>query len=147
MGLPKPISGLVVNYAFLWDEQKKSGLEDGLKNRPCAIVAAIAPNNSGENLVYVLPITHSEPRNKRYAVEIPPLVKKHLGLDTERSWIICNETNEFLWPGFDLCPTPRRKDSYGVLPPMLFKKVKARFTECFQRKELKVVNRDAAPRP
>jgi hypothetical protein len=54
--------------------------------------------------VAVVPITHSQPRDPNAAVEIPLPVKRHLGLDSEHSWVILDELNEFAWPGFDLRP-------------------------------------------
>jgi hypothetical protein len=33
-------------------------------------------------------------------------VKRHLGLDGERSWIVLDEINDFIWPGHDLRPVP-----------------------------------------
>jgi hypothetical protein len=64
-------------------------------------------------VVTVLPISHIAPKNDAEAVEIPQVVKKHLGLNDARSWVIVSEGNDFVWPGYDL---RRRKDgsySYG----------------------------------
>ena len=50
-----------------------------------------------------------------------------LGLDSERSWIICDELNEFIWPGYDLYPVPAGRPGqfdYGFLPPALYDKVR-----------------------
>lgn len=40
MSLPKPVPGLVISYSYLWSDEHKTGVEEGRKNRPCAIVAA-----------------------------------------------------------------------------------------------------------
>jgi hypothetical protein len=58
-------------------------------------------------------------------MEIPPKVKQHLGLDSERSWIVLDEFNEFAWPGFDLRPLPGApgRYEYGFLPPALYRKI------------------------
>ena len=53
-------------------------------------------------VVVVLPITHTPPADPAAAVEIPAAVKRHLGLDDARSWIVVAEGNEFDWPGYDL---------------------------------------------
>jgi hypothetical protein len=56
----------------------------GAKDRPCAIILAVdepAPNTAQRKQVAVAPITHSPPRDMSVAVEIPPRVKEHLGLD------------------------------------------------------------------
>ena len=47
-------------------------------------------------------------------------VKRHLGLDDERSWIVVAEGNEFDWPGYDLRKIGRSdRYDYGFLPPSL----------------------------
>ena len=66
------------------------------------------------------------------AVEIPPRVKEHLGLDEQRSWIVVNEGNRFPWPGFDLRKIPRTGEfQYGFLPPRFFADVLARFLKWY----------------
>ena len=60
MSWPDPEPGLVIRYAFLWRREADAGLEEGLKDRPCAIVLAVK-SEIGETTVYVLPITHSAP--------------------------------------------------------------------------------------
>jgi hypothetical protein len=46
-------------------------------------------------------------------------LKRHLGLDDDASWIVLDELNSFVWPGFDLRPVPGRPGeyAYGHLPP------------------------------
>jgi len=71
-------------------------------------------------LVRVLPVTHSPPTDPAGALEIPPRTKARLGLDFDRSWIILDEANDFVWPGPDLRPAISGNPSsvvYGVLPP------------------------------
>src|ERR1700722_14198362 len=106
MALPEPQPGLVFSYAYLWHHEHKAGQEEGLKDRPSVIVLAV--RREGENAVIVtaLPITHSMPSDPELAVEIPLPVKRHLGLDDARSWIIGSEGNKFLWPGYDLRQIP-----------------------------------------
>jgi len=79
---------------------------------------------------YASPITHTPPERPDDAIEIPTATKQRLGLDTERSWIVISEVNEFVWPGPDLRPLPGRDQStivYGVLPPKFFDHVRDRF--------------------
>jgi hypothetical protein len=38
MPLPTPEPGLVVGYAYLWQDEFDRGQEEGTKDRPCAIV-------------------------------------------------------------------------------------------------------------
>ena len=124
MGLPEPVSGLVISYAYLWRHEREAGQEEGIKQRPCAIVVVVK-GQDGEKQVTVAPITHSPPRDPAVAIEIPPRVKQHLGLDSERSWIILDDFNEFTWPGFDLYPVPGKAGcyDYGFLPPVLLRKI------------------------
>jgi mRNA-degrading endonuclease toxin of MazEF toxin-antitoxin module len=123
--LPEPFPGLVIRYSYLWRKDHLAGQEEGVKDRPCAIV--LSTRRDGEDtLVTVAPITHSEPANAAMAVEIPMRLKQQLNLDSDRSWIVCTEVNRFIWPGPDLRRVPGSESSYsyGVLPPLLFKQVK-----------------------
>jgi hypothetical protein len=65
------------------------------------IMLAVDRPANDATVVVVLPITHSPPADPASAVEIPVAVKRHLGLDAERSWIVVAEGNEFDWPGYD----------------------------------------------
>jgi hypothetical protein len=63
------------------------------------------------------PSPHSPPADPASAVEIPLLVKHHLGLDEDCSWVIVDEGNEFLWSGYDLRKIPCADCyDYGFLP-------------------------------
>ena len=140
MKLPRPHPGLVVRYSYLWRAEFEAGREEGAKDRPCAIILAVQ-DADGREQVTVLPITHSEPKIKELAVDIPAVVKKRLGLDGDRSWIVIDEANRFLCPGPDLRPA-RSGDpasvASGVLPPGLFETVKARFLAAAQARRARI---------
>ncbi len=131
MSFPEPYVGLVIRYAYLWKREFDAGRDEGSKDRPCAIVMAVR-DEDGERQVWVLPITHSPPANPADAIEIPTATKNRLGLDSERSWVVITEANEFSWPGPDLRPVPGRDAStiaYGALPPRFFAFVRDRFLQ------------------
>lgn len=117
--IPEPEVGMVISYSYLWRYEDESGISEGRKNRPCVIVLSIRKENN-EDVVSVVPITHTQPKDNSTAVEIPIKVKKYLGLDNEKSWIILDELNEFTWPGYDLKMVSESKFIYGFLPPKLF---------------------------
>jgi hypothetical protein len=125
MALPEPEPGLVISYAYLWHHEHASGREEGRKNRPAVIVLAAERLSDGAIIVTVLPITHRAPDDPAAAVEIPLAVKRLLGLDHERSWIVVSEGNEFVWPGYDLRKVPGNpaRYDYGFLPPRFFDSV------------------------
>lgn len=130
MALPQPVSGLVIRYSYLWRREYLEGREEGQKDRPCAVVAAIRADESGNTRVLVLPITHSAPDHASLAVEIPAKVKQRLQLDEARSWVVLSEWNEFVWPGPDLRRLPNADEAtvaYGMLPPGLFATIRDRF--------------------
>jgi hypothetical protein len=130
MALPRPVPGLVIRYSYLWHREHLEGREEGQKDRPCAIIAAIHDDDAGNTRVLVLPVSHSAPAHTGLAVEIPLSVKRHLRLDDARSWVMLSEWNEFVWPGPDLRRLPNADDSsvaYGILPPRLF----ATIRDCF----------------
>jgi hypothetical protein len=93
----------------------------GAKDRPCVVVLVVADRDS-ERLVIVAPITHRPPVDPEVCIELPLAVKRHLRLDSQCSWTVCDEVNEFVWPGYDLRPIPGLGDrnDYGFLPPHLF---------------------------
>jgi mRNA-degrading endonuclease toxin of MazEF toxin-antitoxin module len=141
---PEPQAGLVISYSYLWFEEFESGQVEGRKDRPCAVILAVdVPDKASRyrKRVVVVPITHAAPRDPGVAVEIPGAVKNHLGLDSERSWVILDEINEFGWPGFDLRPIKGDdvRIDYGFLPPRLFRRLIEKFAE-------KVRGRSATPR-
>lgn len=103
---PDPVPGLVIRYSYLWRREADQGREEGVKDRPCAIVAAVK-NDPGGQTVYVLPITHSTPIDHSEAIELPQQTKLRLGLDGERSWVIISEANRFSWPGSIFMPRGR----------------------------------------
>jgi len=127
MAIPTPEPGLVISFGYLWHREHQAGQSEGRKTRP-AIVLAVTKQAGEITSVVVLPVTHSPPDDLTHAVEIPPAVKNHLGLDSERSWIVVTEGNEFLWPGYDLRTVPGSdRYDYGFLPPRLFNRVRDAF--------------------
>lgn len=145
MAFPKPEVGLVISYSYLWREEAEQGHVEGKKARPCAIVLAQIEDAAGQLKVVVVPVTHSPPTDPDRAVEIPPAVKRHLGLDDERSWIVLNDFNVFAWPGFDLRPVPGSdRCDYGLLPPMFFERVKQKFLELVRSGLASETGRDEA---
>lgn len=143
MTLPTPEPGLVVAYAYLWRTEHQQGREEGVKDRPCAIVLT-ALDHEGEIVVTVAPITHTPPIQPDEAVELPLATKRRLGLDAERSWVVVNEVNRFVWPGPDLRPVSRHEPGrldYGMLPPGLFRQVRTRLLTCAKAQRLQVIPR------
>ena len=143
MSLPTPLPGLVMRYSYLWADDAAAGYEDGDKDRPAAIVMAVA--HPGETRVYVLAITHSAPMAGTEAMEIPPAVCRTAGLDAARSWVVLSEFNEFVWPGFDLALIPGRSPrtmAYGFLTPGFFTSVRDRWLALDAVGKTKPVSRD-----
>ena len=96
-----------------------------------------------------LAISHSPPRQDQRAVEVPPKLKKHLGLDTQPSWIYTGELNIFAWPGPDLRPAgqlstrPSASDScvIGPLPSDWFEMIKAHVLDSQRLQHLDITKR------
>ncbi|MEX2009513.1 MAG: hypothetical protein WEC41_04915 [Dongiaceae bacterium] len=143
MPLPRPEPGLVIGYAYLWRHEHHRGREEGVKNRPCAIILT-TETEMGETVVTVAPITHGTPTNLEMAVALSPKVKRRLGLDDDASWIIADEVNRFVWPGPDLRPvSPQEPDrfDYGFLPEDIFAELRNKIVAVFRSRRLKVVPR------
>jgi hypothetical protein len=143
MPIPNPEPGLVVSYAYLWHHEYRAGREEGQKDRPSVIVLAAEREVDGATIVTVLPITHSPPLDPSSAIEIPLPVKRHLGLDYDRSWIVVDEGNEFLWPGYDLRKILRTdRYEYGFLPPRFFNQVLDAFATCYEAGKRRLTPRE-----
>ena len=130
MALPEPEGGLVISYSYLWRHESEAGRMEGVKDRPCAVVVVVHQED-GSTIVTVAPITHTPPNDPTVAIEIPLKVKKHLGLDSNRSWVVLDDFNEFAWPGYDLRPVPKKpgRYDYGLLPPSFYTQIVNRALE------------------
>jgi hypothetical protein len=140
---PKPRPGLVIRYSYLWSREKDEGREEGIKDRPCAVVLVLRSVDNRERVV-VLPITHLPPRDPDFALEIPAETKTRIGLDADRSWIVLSEINRFTWPGPDLRPVVSgnlESIVYGTLPEHLIKKLRDRVLNILRRGRLSIVER------
>jgi hypothetical protein len=143
VAFPEPAPGLVIRYSYLWHAEYLEGREEGSKDRPCSIIAAIR-QEADDTRVLVLPITHSSPVDASLAIEIPPKVKQRLRLDDERSWVVLSEWNEFIWPGPDLRPAPSAEDgsiTYGMFPPALFDAIRTGFLALVNARSATAVRR------
>ncbi|MCT8266813.1 type II toxin-antitoxin system PemK/MazF family toxin [Afifella sp. JA880] len=143
--LPDPRPGLVIRCAYLWRFEAARGVEEGLKDRPCAVVLA-TQRSEGRTTVVVAPITHRPPTSPEAAIEIPPGTKARLGLDPDQSWIIADDLNYFLWPGPDLRPVDPKHLSkgfaFGYLPGTITKRLIEVVRRSMRQGSLKPVDRD-----
>jgi hypothetical protein len=143
LSLPTPRVGLVIRYSFLWSNEAQEGKDEGAKDRPCAVVLTLHRQGL-RSVVRVLPITHTFPIDLSGAMEIPPLAKQVLGLDVDRSWIILDEANDFIWPGPDLRPVVSgdwATASYGMLPKAFMTILMERLTHRWLQKKAQSVKR------
>jgi hypothetical protein len=124
MALPRPEIGLVIHFNYLWKREREQGRENARYARPCAIILAMRRGADDRTIVVVAPITHQTPVNGVAALEIPATIKQQLGLDEARSWVVVDEVNEFVWPGFDLQPNVKGDVAYGILPNRFYQKVR-----------------------
>lgn len=143
MALPQPEPGLVISYAYLWRREHDAGQDEGRKERPCVIVVCVEAHEAGTQ-VTVAPITHSPPSADVQVIEIPPRVKQHLGLDDARSWVILDEVNQFVWPGYDLRPAAGGQGgiAYGFLPPRFFEQIHTRMLDMIVSQRGTITPRD-----
>ena len=131
MSWPVPRPGLVIRYSYLWESEARQGREEGIKDRHCAIILVLL--REGEHpIVRVLPVTHALPADPADALKIPQPTKQRLGLDSERSWVVLSEANDFIWPGPDLRPAVNGDPSsvaYGMLPPGFMRVLRERLVQ------------------
>jgi hypothetical protein len=144
MPLPTPEIGLVIGYSYLWKSEAEQGQTEGVKTRPCAIILTVQTKEK-DQLVTLVPITHTPPHTPDDAIEIPHNTKRRLGLDGERSWVVISEVNRFFWPGPDLRPINRDQPDtfvYGSLPPSLFRTIRDKLIAHARLQSLETVTRD-----
>ena len=60
VSLPDPVPGLVIRYSYLWKAEYGRGQEEGVKDRPCAVIL-VSVDDGGDRVVTVLPISHAVP--------------------------------------------------------------------------------------
>nr|WP_253203772.1 hypothetical protein [Methylosinus sp. KRF6] len=140
---PAPQPGLVIRYSYLWEREAREGREEGVKDRPCAIILALLRENDAP-IVRVLPITHAAPADPADGFEIPLATKRRLGLDSDRSWVVLTEANDFIWPGPDLRPAVSGDPSsvaYGMLPPGFMTALRARLIARWRAGPVRLVGR------
>lgn len=144
MDIPDPQPGLVIRYAYLWRDEQRRGLDEGQKDRPCAVVLA-AEQAAGLKRVVLAALTHTPPLMNAGAIAIPPATARRLGLDDQPQWIVTHEFNIFTWPGPDIRPVLGRAPSgiaYGQLPYTLTIELIRRAREHVQRRSAVTVERD-----
>lgn len=115
-----------MRYNYLWTHEADTGAEEGRKDRPCAVVLAVA-RAGGATEVVVAPVTSSAPTRAADGVELPAATRRRLGLQEAPCWVVLTEVSRFAWPGPDLRPveTPAGLSwSYGLLPARLFERVR-----------------------
>lgn len=117
------------------------GRPEGAKDRPCAVVVARLAEEGQGAFVLLAAITHSPPASPKAAIEIPPRVKQHLGLDDARSWIVTAELNSVAWSDPGIVPATRSRWEYGFLPPRLVATLIERVREQQREQRLKIVDR------
>lgn len=143
----EPKAGLVICYDFLWKEEAKLGQDQGMKNRPCAVVLASQIKDDNSRDVIVCPVTHSLPKKGETSVEIPRKVAQHLNLDHQRMWIKTHQVNKIKWQNgiipYGVSRTPQGAWSHGVMPYALREKVLQQVRENSRNRLIGIVSRDA----
>ena len=125
----------------MWAREAERGQDEGLKDRPAVVVIARIVRET-QTEITVAPVTHSMPDAPQDAVEIPARVKRQLGLDNERSWIVTSELNRFVWPGPDIRIAPGRDTPvYDAIPELLFDKLRIAVNRHVAAGRLKVTKR------
>lgn len=142
MKKPEPQIGLVIRYDFLWSHEQAKGYAQCAKERPCVIVTAIVRKTTGETTVLVAPMTHSAPGEGDTAIEIPTAVRRHLGLDQARSYIVAGEGNSVSWDDPGIVPAqPGIRWAYGRIPNALYDQLRAAMIDLAGRRQMQAVVR------
>lgn len=141
-----PEVGLVIRHIYLWRDEHLQGHIDGRKARPCVIIHT-RQNEYDETVVYICPVTHTQPENSGQSIEIPLATKQRLKLDNQPSWIITSEVNLFKWKGPDVRRTQAGEFAYGYLPHRLIQAVIEQVKDNARKHSLDIVERVHEPKP
>lgn len=144
MPLPEALPGLVFRYEYVWKSQALAGRTTAEKDRPACIVLAVT-GQKGDQRVLIVPMTTKSPPEEVEAIEIPPKIKRHLGLgDDRRSWIILSEANIDGWPSPDMRQLPGKPGEFahGLLPLKMVNKIRVTLLASLASKRLRLVTRD-----
>lgn len=121
---PVPEPADVLHYAYLWSREHDAGREKATKDRPVVVVIARIVSDDLTELL-VAPVTHSPPKPGE-GIELPQPIKRTLGLDDARSWIVTTEMNRFVWPGPDIRPAPGAATPlYGHISATLYETLRS----------------------
>lgn len=137
---------MVVRYDYLWSDEEKAGRREGAKVRPCAVALARKIDDQGRIHVMLVPITHSQPTDPAAAIEIPSAVKRNLGMDDERSWILMRDVNIVAWDDPGIIPVSRSRWDYGFLPEKLTRKIIDAISGRMRVNKLRMINRPSPQR-
>jgi mRNA-degrading endonuclease toxin of MazEF toxin-antitoxin module len=134
--------GQIVDHYFLWVDEQAAEQVEGRKARPCLIIAVERRKETAPR-VTVLPITSQPPRAGSNAVPIPDDIKGRIGLDRTRpAWVVIDDANMFVWPGFDLVPQRSGGFVRGVVTRGFFARVRDVVLTAHSGGRPRVVRRD-----
>jgi hypothetical protein len=144
----EPPIGNLVAYEYLWLSQENKR-NDGAKVYPVALIFA-KKIIASVTLAYAVGMSHKPPYASQKAIEVPKKLKRHLGLDEDRSWICTDQLNEFTWSGPDLrpaewlskLPSARNSCIIGALPNNWFALVKQDVIENLKLKRATIIHRN-----
>lgn len=138
-----PRVGQIVEHSFLWFEEAAAGQTEGRKTRPCLIVAVEPRAPANPPRVTVLPITSRRPPATSTAVEVPGNLMGRMGLDPARdAWVVIDDANVFVWPGFDLVPRTGGGFVRGSVARGFFERVRDEVVALRSRGRPRRVDRD-----
>ena len=74
MPFPEPTHGLVIRYSYLWRDEHLKGQEEGVKDRPCAIILVVTNEENADQTVTVIPGAAGDRAGCRYRL-LPHLAR------------------------------------------------------------------------
>lgn len=136
--MTKPQIGDIWRYPYLWEREALAGETEGRKPRP-TVLSAVVPVTSKSTLIYLLPITGTEPITDQDSLEIPDIEIRRAGLsEYKRLWIIFNEHNrDPLEESFYFEPNA----NVGAFSKAFVKVIATRFARAIRENRSKMVNR------
>lgn len=136
--MTKPKIGDIWRYPYLWKRQADAGEEAGRKPRPTAL-SAVVPVSAESTLLYLLPITGTEPTKAQDALEIPATEIRRSGLsEYKQLWIIFDEYNR---DEFEASFYFEPNAGVGTFSKAFLKVMSMRFAKAIREHRASLVNR------
>ncbi len=140
---PEPQPGQIIRFDYLWKREEERGAMQGMKDRPCVVLAKTTCEHTGAEAVIVCPITHSPPYEDQECVRISKKDSRQMGLSKSEQWVKTDEANVVPWSDPGIIRATPTKWLFGRVPKYAFEAIRQSVLDCSKKQRLEMVNRSS----